>query len=193
MASQDARLCKFEADFKQQQGEMTNKIDTVLKAITDRITGALPSDTCSTRIHSSINSITICPKQPNKPHDDNLEGKEREERSNPENSTPPHPHHLMYRFHSSRKRKYDDSHKEGPKDEGNVTIKGLEVGYFDTFPTRSKLAYHKNLRLSHVVLGKPFVEISDMTHGHVVNRNGIHMDSSKIEAVKNWKDPKTPS
>ncbi|GJV59612.1 hypothetical protein Tco_1465712 [Tanacetum coccineum] len=45
MASQDARLSKFEADFKQQQGEMTNKIDTVLKAITDRITGALPSDT----------------------------------------------------------------------------------------------------------------------------------------------------
>ncbi|GJS27970.1 MAK10-like protein [Tanacetum coccineum] len=45
MASQDARLSKFEADFKQQQSEMTNKIDTVLKAITDRITGALPSDT----------------------------------------------------------------------------------------------------------------------------------------------------
>ncbi|GKC69810.1 hypothetical protein Tco_1115693 [Tanacetum coccineum] len=45
MASQDARLSKFEADFKQQQNEMTNKIDTVLKAITDRIAGALPSDT----------------------------------------------------------------------------------------------------------------------------------------------------
>ncbi|GJT55010.1 hypothetical protein Tco_0990064 [Tanacetum coccineum] len=45
MASQDARLSKFEADFKRQQGEMTNKIDTVLKAITDRIAGALPSDT----------------------------------------------------------------------------------------------------------------------------------------------------
>ncbi|GKA84360.1 hypothetical protein Tco_0805955 [Tanacetum coccineum] len=45
MASQDARLFKFEADFKQQQREMTNKIDTVLKAITDRITGTLPSDT----------------------------------------------------------------------------------------------------------------------------------------------------
>ncbi|GJW04917.1 hypothetical protein Tco_1563773 [Tanacetum coccineum] len=38
MASQDARLSKFKADFKQQQGEMTNKIDTVLKAINDRIT-----------------------------------------------------------------------------------------------------------------------------------------------------------
>ncbi|GJW38896.1 hypothetical protein Tco_0064741 [Tanacetum coccineum] len=45
MASQDARLSKFEADFKQQQSEMTNKIDTVLKAITDRITSTLSSDT----------------------------------------------------------------------------------------------------------------------------------------------------
>ncbi|GKF00396.1 hypothetical protein Tco_0023746, partial [Tanacetum coccineum] len=45
MASQDARLSKFEADFKKQQSEMTNKIDTVLKAITDRIAGTLPSDT----------------------------------------------------------------------------------------------------------------------------------------------------
>ncbi|GJR88788.1 hypothetical protein Tco_0212799 [Tanacetum coccineum] len=86
MASQDARLSKFEADFKQQQSEMTNKIDTVLKAITDRIAGTLPSDTdknpklsttlvlfarsyptedpqCSTHIHSSINAITIYPKQ----------------------------------------------------------------------------------------------------------------------------------
>ncbi|GJY42041.1 hypothetical protein Tco_0429311 [Tanacetum coccineum] len=44
MASQDARLSKFEVDFKQQQSEMTNKIDTVLKAITDRITGTLPKD-----------------------------------------------------------------------------------------------------------------------------------------------------
>ncbi|GJW87216.1 MAK10-like protein [Tanacetum coccineum] len=44
MASQDARLSKFEADFKQQQSKMTNKIDTVLKAITDRIAGMLPSD-----------------------------------------------------------------------------------------------------------------------------------------------------
>ncbi|GKD10595.1 hypothetical protein Tco_1190280, partial [Tanacetum coccineum] len=42
--ARDARLSKFKADFKQQQSEMTNKINTVLKAITDQITGALPSD-----------------------------------------------------------------------------------------------------------------------------------------------------
>ncbi|GJX55608.1 hypothetical protein Tco_0285505 [Tanacetum coccineum] len=41
----DARLSKFEADFKQQQSKMTNKIDIVLKAITDQMAGALLSDT----------------------------------------------------------------------------------------------------------------------------------------------------
>ncbi|GJU77544.1 hypothetical protein Tco_1274614 [Tanacetum coccineum] len=87
MASQDARFSKFEAGFKRQQGEMTNKIDIVLKAITNKIAGTLPSDTvknpklkthlvssarsyptmdpqCSTQIHGSINAITIHSKQP---------------------------------------------------------------------------------------------------------------------------------
>ncbi|GKC06102.1 hypothetical protein Tco_0997712 [Tanacetum coccineum] len=39
------RLSMFEADFKGQQGEMTNKIDTMLKVITDQVAGTLPSDT----------------------------------------------------------------------------------------------------------------------------------------------------
>ncbi|GKC63156.1 hypothetical protein Tco_1095754, partial [Tanacetum coccineum] len=92
MASQDARLSKFEADFKQQQSKMTNKIDTVLKAITDQIAGTLLRDPvknpklgthpisstrsyptedlqCSTYIHSSINAITIHPKQQSDSHD----------------------------------------------------------------------------------------------------------------------------
>ncbi|GKD41912.1 putative reverse transcriptase domain-containing protein, partial [Tanacetum coccineum] len=29
--------------------------------------------------------------------------------------------------------------------------------------------------------------------GHVINRDGIHVDPNKIEAVKNWKAPRTPS
>ncbi|GJW65996.1 hypothetical protein Tco_0117880 [Tanacetum coccineum] len=109
MASQDARLSKFEADFKQRQSEMTNKIDTVLKAITDRIAGALLSDTvknpklrthlvlsarsyptmdpqCSNHVHGSINAITIHPKQPegsqvNRPDEGH------EEEGNPGNTT----------------------------------------------------------------------------------------------------------
>ncbi|GJV53768.1 MAK10-like protein [Tanacetum coccineum] len=73
MASQDARLSKFEADFKRQQGEMTNKIDTVLKAITDQITGTLPSDTVKIRNWGHFKEATISqislrqPKIENKP------------------------------------------------------------------------------------------------------------------------------
>ena len=29
--------------------------------------------------------------------------------------------------------------------------------------------------------------------GHVVNEKGIHVDPSKIEAIKNWSAPKTPT
>ncbi|GJS38395.1 MAK10-like protein [Tanacetum coccineum] len=119
MASQDARLSKFEANFKQQQSEMTNKINTVLKAITDRIAGALPSDTvknpklstypvlsarsyptedpqCLTHTHGLINAVTIYPKQQSDSHDDRTKENKEEEKDNLENicvdhSTQPNP------------------------------------------------------------------------------------------------------
>ncbi|GKE31190.1 hypothetical protein Tco_1450512, partial [Tanacetum coccineum] len=201
MASQDARLSKFEADFKQQQSKMTNKIDTVLKAITDRIVRALPSDMvknpklstylvlparsypiedpqCSTHIHGLINAVTIHPKQQCESHDDKPEENEEEEKDNPENihvspSTPPDPSisfinekvlKLNLFFESlglvpqSSNTKLvctkwddgnvmfikivktnDDSHKEEPE------VGEQEVEYFDIFPTRSELEYHKYL------------------------------------------------
>ncbi|GJZ74650.1 MAK10-like protein [Tanacetum coccineum] len=99
MASQDTRLSKFEANFKQHQSEMTNKINTVLKAITNRMAEELPSDTvknpklnvnstspvlfarsypiedpqCSTHIHGSINTITVHPKQQSNSYNDKSE------------------------------------------------------------------------------------------------------------------------
>ncbi|GKD35423.1 hypothetical protein Tco_1250932 [Tanacetum coccineum] len=116
--ARDARLSKFEADFKQQQSETTNKIDTVLKAITDRIAGTLPSDTvknlklstypvlsarsyptedpqCSTQTHGSINAITIHTEQQSASYDDR-EKENKEEEDNLENihvnpPTPPDP------------------------------------------------------------------------------------------------------
>ncbi|GJV75243.1 hypothetical protein Tco_1506827, partial [Tanacetum coccineum] len=112
MASQDVRLSKFEADFKQQQSKMTNKIDTVLKAITYRMAGALPSDTvknpklnvntttlvlyarsyptedlqCSTHIYGSINAVTIYPKQQSDSHDDEPAESKEEGKDSPENT-----------------------------------------------------------------------------------------------------------
>ncbi|GKC76705.1 retrotransposon ORF1 [Tanacetum coccineum] len=78
-----AFLTNFEADFKQQQSEMINKVDEVLKAMTDQIMGVLPSDTvknpklnilsarsypttdpqCSTSIRGSIKAITLCSRE----------------------------------------------------------------------------------------------------------------------------------
>ncbi|GJV22120.1 hypothetical protein Tco_1371140 [Tanacetum coccineum] len=120
MASQDARLSKFEADFKQQQSEMTNKIDTVLKAITDRIAGTLPSDTvknpklgthlvlsarsyptidpqCSTQIHGLINTIIIHPKQPKESQVNGPEVDLKEDNSGDTNSNP-HPQPNPFAF-----------------------------------------------------------------------------------------------
>ncbi|GJW33752.1 hypothetical protein Tco_0053784 [Tanacetum coccineum] len=170
----NARLSKFEADFKRQQGEMTNKIDTVLKAIIDRIAGTLPSDTvknpklgtylvlsarsyptidpqCLTQIYSSINTITIHPKQQSDSHDRTEENKEEERqrdssKNHPDSPTPPDP---SISFITEKEDgevmfieiipKDDSSHKEEPK--AGVQ----EVEYFDIFPTRSELAYHKYL------------------------------------------------
>nr|GEW14196.1 MAK10-like protein [Tanacetum cinerariifolium] len=214
---------------------MTNKIDIVLKAITDQIMGALSSDTVknpklnvnsitsalyarshpmedpqsSSQIHSLINVIIICPKQPNKPQNDKSEGEDQEERSNSKNIDTAPPHLIIHRFHLSHKWKNVDSREEGPEDKGSVMIEGLELEFFDTFPIRSELAYHRKLdpredtnrgvrnftgrikgmhvfvgnftyvidfmivedissiidpRVSQVVLGKSFVEISNMTH-----------------------------
>ncbi|GJT70150.1 hypothetical protein Tco_1029436 [Tanacetum coccineum] len=140
---------------------MTNKIDIVLKAITYRIAGALPSDTvknqklnvnsitsvlsarsyptedpqCSTHIRGSINTVVIHPKQQRDSHDDKPEENKGEEKNSREDintnpSTSPDP---------SIVKKNEDSRKEEPK------AGGLEVEYFDIFPTRSELAYHKYL------------------------------------------------
>ncbi|GJY24372.1 hypothetical protein Tco_0398030 [Tanacetum coccineum] len=139
MASQDARMSKFEADFKHQQSEMTNKIDTVLKAITDRIARALPSDTvknpklstspvlsarsypnidpqCSNHIHGSINAVTIHPEQQSNLYDDRAKENEEEEKDSLKNihdnpSTPPDPS-----VHSSPKKSSNSIHSSNRSD-----------------------------------------------------------------------------
>ncbi|GJS30783.1 MAK10-like protein [Tanacetum coccineum] len=70
MASQDVRLSKFESDFKQQQGEMTNKIDTFLKAINDQMTRALPSDTVKNLKLNDNSTSLVLSAQPEQPLND---------------------------------------------------------------------------------------------------------------------------
>ncbi|GJT06541.1 hypothetical protein Tco_0841003 [Tanacetum coccineum] len=124
---------------------MTNKINTVLKAITDRIAGALPSDTVKNlKLSTSL--------QQSDSYDDKTKENEEEEKVSLENidvnpSTPPNPSVSFITkkssnsIHSSNRsvKKYDDSHEEEPEAGEH------EVEYFDIFPTRSELAYHKYL------------------------------------------------
>ncbi|GJS81773.1 hypothetical protein Tco_0748314 [Tanacetum coccineum] len=204
MASQDARLSKFEADFKQQQSEMTNKIDTLLKAITDRIAGTLPSDTvknpklgthpvsstrsyptmnpqCSTQIHGSINTITIHPKQPEKsqvykPNMEQEEGNLGNTNSNPQPQPNPFasivteqvrklnsmleslglvPQSSNAKFVCSKEDdgevmfieiiRDDEPQNEDPNEGVGETTEEPVVEYFDTFPTRDELTYHRYL------------------------------------------------
>ncbi|GKE62095.1 hypothetical protein Tco_1512462 [Tanacetum coccineum] len=96
MASQDAILSKFEADFKQQQSEMTNKINTVLKAITDRIAGTLPSDTVKNPKLSTYPVLSARSYPTEDPQCSTQTHENKEEEDNPENihvnpPTPPDP------------------------------------------------------------------------------------------------------
>ncbi|GJZ78121.1 hypothetical protein Tco_0642793 [Tanacetum coccineum] len=57
-------------------------------------------------------------------------------------------------------RKNDDSREDGPEDEGSTTTDRVGLEYFDMFPTRSELAYHKYLMYSPIpliFLRKPIV------------------------------------
>ncbi|GJZ62434.1 hypothetical protein Tco_0618571 [Tanacetum coccineum] len=127
MASQDTRLSKIEADFKQQQGEMTNKIDTVLKAINDRITGTLPSETVkNTKLNVNSTSLVLSARSyPTK---------------DPQCSS--HIHGRIKEMHIFV---------------GNFT-------YVSDFMIVEDISSIIDPRLSQVVLGKPFVEISNITH-----------------------------
>nr|GEW20511.1 ribonuclease H-like domain-containing protein [Tanacetum cinerariifolium] len=167
MASQDARLSKFEADFKQQQSEMTNKIDTVLKAINDQIAEALPNDTvknlklstslvlfarsyptmdpqCSTHVHGLINAVTIHFEKQSDSYDEKAKENEEEEKDSLKNIHGDDGEVMFIELI----RKNDDSSKGEPEEEGSTTTEGVGAEYFDIFPTRSELAYHKYLTFS---------------------------------------------
>nr|GEW97012.1 hypothetical protein [Tanacetum cinerariifolium] len=174
---------------------MTSKINTVLKAITDRIIGALPSDTVknsklnvnsaspvlsarsyptkdlqrSTRIHNSINAITICPKRPGESQNNKPEEEEQKEKDDLKNinTNPSSPHDpslsdtkFVYMKGDDGDMMFieliknnDDSRMEEPDVGENAEAEELGIEYFDIFPTRSELAYHK-----------PFIDVSNMTH-----------------------------
>nr|GEW61866.1 MAK10-like protein [Tanacetum cinerariifolium] len=168
MASQDARLSKFEADFKQQQSEMTNKIDTVLKAITDRIAGTMPNDTVK---NLKLSATPV------------LSARQEEEGNLGNTNSNPHPQPDPLAFNATKQvrklnsmleslglvpqasntkfvcskekdrevmfieiiRDDDEPQNESLNDGEGETTEGPTIEYFDTFPTRDELTYYRKL------------------------------------------------
>ncbi|GJZ86509.1 hypothetical protein Tco_0658119 [Tanacetum coccineum] len=152
---------------------MTNKIDTLLKAITDRIAGTLPSDTVKNLKLS--NSPVLSAREP---EDGRTEENEEEEKDKLENIhfnsfAPPDPsisfitekvlklnsifESLRLVPSSSNTELVCTKEEDGdvmfieivPKDDDSrkeePKAEEQEVEHFDMFPTRSELAYHKYL------------------------------------------------
>ncbi|GJY92414.1 hypothetical protein Tco_0508196 [Tanacetum coccineum] len=169
MASQDARLSKFEADFKQQQSEMTNKIDTMLKAITDRIADILPSNTVKTQNWGPIQFRLLVTTQQwtrNAQHKSMDDGE------------------VMF-IEIIRD---DEPQNKDPHEVERVTTEEPVVEYFDAFPTRDELTYHSYLmsgpipsiflRNSIITEGCPYNLKIPCNIGHVhIEKAYIHLNS----------------
>ncbi|GJW44441.1 hypothetical protein Tco_0073240 [Tanacetum coccineum] len=140
MASQDARLSKFEADFKRQQGEMTNKIDTVLKAITYQIAETLPSDTVK---NPKLGTRPVLSAQ-----DDG---------------------EVMF---IEIIRDDDEPQNESPNKGERTTTEGPIVEYFDMFPTRDELTYHKHVHVekAYIDLNSPLNIMTRMMYNWIMRR-----------------------
>ncbi|GJW83713.1 MAK10-like protein [Tanacetum coccineum] len=82
-------------------------------------------------------------------------------------------------------RKNDDFSEGGPKEERSTTTEGVGAEYFDIFPTKSELAYHKYLMCSPIPL--IFLRNSIITEGFPsnikipCNIGHVHMEKSYID------------
>ncbi|GJR97358.1 hypothetical protein Tco_0269532 [Tanacetum coccineum] len=223
MASQDARLSKFKVDFKRQQEPETGDSSRFVCSF-------LPNNGPAITIHPKQPKES----QVNEPDMEQEEGKLGNTNSNPQSdplaliateqvrklnsmveSLGLVPQSSNAKFVCSKEgdgdvmfidiiRDNDEPRNEGPKECEGATMEEPAVEYFDTFPTREELTYHRenanggisnftgrikgmhvfignftyvvdfvivedissiiDPRLSQVVLGRPFVEISNMTH-----------------------------
>nr|GEV11151.1 RNA-directed DNA polymerase, eukaryota, reverse transcriptase zinc-binding domain protein [Tanacetum cinerariifolium] len=166
MAFQDAKLTKFEADFKQQQGEMTNKIDTVLKAITSQIAGALPSDTVKNpKLETHLEDGDVMFIEIIQKDDDPREEEPEVELQEVEyfNIFPTRSELVMRRKLNPRE------NSNGGVSNFTGRVKGMHffIGNFTyvvDFMIVEDISSIINPRLSHVILRIPFIEISNMTH-----------------------------
>jgi hypothetical protein len=146
MASQEARMAKFESEFNQQQTEMTNKIDNLLKALNNQVLTTPNKDTRNTNSGTQIKD----PSSSKHVHFVNvvtikLINKDREEDD-------------VDRVGIDSESKKEDS-KEGKVEEAEIV-----ENYFDKLPTKEERAYHMDLfddPETPYILGSPIIKAGD--------------------------------
>nr|GEV09777.1 protein kinase-like domain, concanavalin A-like lectin/glucanase domain protein [Tanacetum cinerariifolium] len=168
----DAKLSKFEANFKQQQSKMTNKIDTVLKAITDRIAGALPSNTVKDpKLNVNSTSSFVCSFLP----------------INRSPMLNPNPRFDQHHRNPSKKNGYEYRGRIFIGLGRNMHV--LNMSYVMDFTILENIKTNTDPTLSHVVFGRPFVEIACLA---INRKHGLitFMDGTKEIIFKTpYKDP----
>ncbi|GKE06867.1 hypothetical protein Tco_1398885 [Tanacetum coccineum] len=194
---------------------MTNKIDTVLKSITDQIARTLPSNMvknpklstspvlsarsyptqdpqCSNHVHGSINAITIHPKQPNEIGNDESEEKEHGKKGSPEDTN------TMVHNDEQRDTTIDNLGPNRNDDE----IEWLDVeepldlvdttnAYIDVdLPMNiMSLAYYNSIRKDrYEYMGRNFVGLGRDMHIFVGNMSYV-MDFTILENIETNIDP----
>jgi hypothetical protein len=172
MASQEARIVKFETEFNQQQAEMTNKIDNLLKALNnqalttpkkdtrDANSGIQIKDPSSSKHIHFVNVVTI------KPIDKDMEGSDKDE-VGVETET-------------------RDETKEVEVDKGEKLeeVENVEE-YFDKLPTKEEREYHKNLfddPETPYILGSPLIKVGDPSNINIpCNIGHMHVWKAYID------------
>nr|GEU73221.1 reverse transcriptase domain-containing protein [Tanacetum cinerariifolium] len=198
--ARDTRLSKFEAYFKQQQIEMTNKIDSVLKAIPDRTVGTPPSDTIN-NLKQSTYPVLSAHSYPTK--DPEKENKEEEDDLKNIHDNPPTPPDPSVTFITEKVLKFNSffeslglvppssntvlvytKEEDGdmmfieivPKDDNSCIEEPKageqEVESFDIFSTRSELAYHKHVHVenAYIDLNSPLNIMTRMMYNWITRR-----------------------
>ncbi|GKA70065.1 putative nucleotidyltransferase, ribonuclease H [Tanacetum coccineum] len=109
--------------------------------------------------------------------------------------------HLQSGYHQLRVHEEDIPKTAFRTRYGYFEFTVMPFGLTNTPTSKEDHKVHLRLVLELLKKEKLFAKFSKCEFGlqevhflrHVVNSNGIHVDPSKIEAVKNWKAPKTPS
>jgi hypothetical protein len=172
MASQEARIVRFENEFNQQQTEMTNKIDNLLKALNnqtlatprkdtrDTNSGIQTKDPSSSKHVHFVNVVTI------KPIDREIEESDKDEAKVEANSED------------------ENREVEVKQDEKLEEIEPIEK-YFDKLPTEEEREYHKDLFDSPektYIFGNPLIKMGDPSNINIpCNIGHMHIWKAYID------------